>query len=102
MSVEQIPQEELIAARRKVCRRIAASLAMAETDTGIPDIAVRLGRSETTIRIWFQQLFDGTMKSLDHVSDLAWSMGCVWDFSVKCIETHRPQLADRPEEGDGK
>lgn len=98
--VAVIPKDDLLRARRKLCRKIAASLAMAmaETDTGIPLIAVRLGVSESVVRHWFKRLLDGTMHSLDHISDLAWSMGCSWEVSVSARIKEIPAAANETTE----
>lgn len=79
MNNERIPEETLAKARRKFARHLAAVImqAMSDTDTSFTEIAVRIGKTEKTVRGWIDDLMDGEANlSLTSLSDVCWAMGC--------------------------
>ena len=91
-----ITEDILAQVRRKASRRVAAALVrlMADTDTSFEVIAKRLGRDEEQVRKWLYGFIDGHDGSLDIMSDLAFSMGAAWEFSVEPYEP--PFVAAEP------
>lgn len=80
MNNERIPEETLAKARRKFARHLAATImqAMSHTDTSFTEIAVRIGKTEKTVRGWIDDLMDGEANlSLGNLSDVCWAMGCL-------------------------
>ena len=79
-----IPIERLDWADRRLCRQVAATLTavMAETDTGFPQMAKRLGVDESVCRNWMKRLIDGTATDLRGMSDMTCAMGCMWEISL--------------------
>ena len=92
-----IAEEVLAHVRRKASRRVAAVLVrlMADTDTGFDVIAKRLGRDEEQVRKWLYGFIDGHGSSLNVMSELAFSMGAEFVFSVEKYEPpYAPAEAD--------
>lgn len=84
--------------RRKMKRRIAASIitAMAETDADYEFIAKRLGEKPETTKGWIVGLIDGESKCMDEASDLLLAMGGEFIFKLEPYrEPIRPE-ADEP------
>lgn len=80
----KIPMEELETARRMLCRRLAASLAiaMAETDIGLAEIDARCRLTAGTSQNWLLRLLDGDSIDLDAISDVFLACGCLLKFSL--------------------
>jgi hypothetical protein len=91
---QRIPDADLLRARRKMCRQIAAAIigAMADEDMGFDQVAARLDVPETAVRRWMKQMIDGTSHDLDAVSDMTLAMGCEMVFSLPARQPLNPEM----------
>lgn len=84
---EPIPSETMKAARRRLCRTIAAVIvkAMADTDTSFTLMAHRLGKKEKTVRRWISRLIDGGSKGvgLREIAEMTFACGVELEFHVR-------------------
>lgn len=89
MMNERIPQEVLDRAHRRLSRGIAATIVrvMADTDTSIEELAVRLGKPADKVKSWLDRMIQGKQKSLDQISDMLIAMGCELIWAIE----RRPQ-----------
>jgi len=87
---EAVSDQRLLAARRRLARRIAAAVvtAMAETDTSFEEMAQRLGmRTDIPLRNGLATLVDGgTRIPFDHISDLM--TGCGYELTFGLRASH--------------
>ena len=80
--------EQLNAARRRLCRRVASMLirGMAETDTSYAQIAERMGVSEQVVKQLFAVLIAGTHRGLGDIADIATAMGLHMEIALHKID----------------
>ena len=94
---EAVSDHHLLAARRRLARRIAAAVvtAMAETDTSFEQMAQRLGmRTDTLLRSWLFTLADGsTDVAFCRVSDLFLGCGCERTLSLRASHPRQGEEA---------
>jgi hypothetical protein len=83
-----IPQSEIMAARLRLKRKVAAQFvyAMAIEGCSWDDIDRRVGWSTGTARHFVHALIDGTTQELESVSDIALAMGREPDFQLARID----------------
>jgi len=93
---EPIPREELERARRRLSRHVAAMIveAMAETDTSLEQLDVRLAQGPGTAGRWLSGLINCTSSDLDLISDMCLAMGAEPRISFRAAPRPRaPEAA---------
>lgn len=84
---ERIPKAALAAARREMASIVSAQLnrLLADTLRANPSLTVRIiaARLDWSKKRFLRSLKNPLRLSLRDMSDIAWSMGAVFEFSVK-------------------
>lgn len=91
---DPIPEAELIAARLRMQRRIAALVvsALAESGVSYDELDARLGNKPGFARRYINRLIEGKEKGLNEFSDMCLGIGFEPHFSL-----HHPLRVDAPE-----
>ncbi len=90
MAVEPIPQEELKAAREKLCRRIGAVIAyaIAQTNTSPDLIDTCLGKSPGYTLRFVRNRLKGKDTTLAPIAEILFAMGCELKFTLAIAPTN--------------
>lgn len=96
---ERIPQDVLDAAHLRLCREVAAVIAMAMAETGAQwaTLDAKCSKKPGYFKAFFVSLMDGDTKELREVSDMCCALGTHPIISLQKLPEPRAQAPNPPE-----